>query len=131
MANNGGQEVALNPTVDFVAGTIAGMASLVVGFPFDTVKVRFQNPSVSGRYHSTLHAIFTIVREERFIGLFKGITSPLATVALMNGLVFASYRFFMKLQLPHADAVPTITQITLAGAGSGIVSSCVPTPLVS
>jgi hypothetical protein len=26
----------LDPTVDFVAGTVAGMAGLAVGFPFDT-----------------------------------------------------------------------------------------------
>ena len=43
----------------------------------------------------------------------------------MNGLVFASYRFLLKLQLPTAETVPTITQIALAGAGCGIVSSYV------
>jgi hypothetical protein len=76
------------------------MASLVVGFPFDTgmsifrslsdivytisflyfriqVKVRFQSPAIAKKYHSTFHAITTIIREERFIGLYKGITSPL------------------------------------------------------
>lgn len=41
----------------------------------------------------------------------------------MNGLVFASYRFFMKFQLDNPESVPTLTQIALAGAGSGIVSS--------
>ncbi|KJA22839.1 hypothetical protein HYPSUDRAFT_138765, partial [Hypholoma sublateritium FD-334 SS-4] len=120
--------VALNPTVDFIAGTVAGMASLVVGFPFDTVKVRFQSPAIAGKYHTTFGAIATIVREERVLGLYKGITSPLATVALMNGLVFASYHFLLKLQLPSADAVPTLAQIALAGAGCGIVSSIVTTP---
>jgi len=48
-----------------------------------------------------------------------------AMVAFMNGVVFASYRFFMKLQLPNAGAIPTLTQIALAGVGSGIVSSYV------
>ncbi|KAF9454417.1 carnitine/acyl carnitine carrier [Macrolepiota fuliginosa MF-IS2] len=127
-ANSRG-EVELDPRLDFFAGTIAGMTSLVVGFPFDTVKVRFQNPEVSGRYSSTFNTITTIIREERFIGLFKGITSPLVSVALMNGLVFASYRFFMKLQLDNPGSIPTLTQITLAGAGSGIVSSIITTPI--
>jgi hypothetical protein len=48
-----------------------------------------------------------------------------ATVALMNGLVFASYRFFIKVQLDSPTSIPTIAQIALAGAGSGIVSSYV------
>jgi solute carrier family 25 carnitine/acylcarnitine transporter 20/29 len=49
------------------------------------------------------------------------------TVALMNGLVFASYNFFLRLQCPGiADA--SLAQITLAGVGSGIVSAVVTTP---
>ncbi|KAJ2916248.1 hypothetical protein MD484_g4169, partial [Candolleomyces efflorescens] len=126
--SNGGDKVQLDPTLDFVAGTVAGMAGLVVGFPFDTVKVRFQSPAIASKYSSTWNAISTIIREERFFGLFKGITSPLAATALMNGLIFASYRFLMKLQLEHADAVPTLGQIAIAGAGSGIISSIITTP---
>jgi solute carrier family 25 carnitine/acylcarnitine transporter 20/29 len=45
------------------------------------------------------------------------------SVALMNGAVFASYRFFMKLQLKTPESVPNLGQIALAGAGSGIASS--------
>ncbi|EPQ56195.1 mitochondrial carrier [Gloeophyllum trabeum ATCC 11539] len=104
------------------------MAALCVGYPFDTVKVRFQNPEIAHRYRSTFNAITTIVREERVLGLYKGITSPLASCAFMNGLVFSSYRFFMKVQLADANAVPSLTQITLAGIGSGIVSSIITTP---
>ncbi|KZT20993.1 mitochondrial carrier [Neolentinus lepideus HHB14362 ss-1] len=126
--NNSPPAVELDPTVDFIAGTISGMAALCVGYPFDTVKVRFQNPEIAQKYRSTFNAITTIVREERAPGLYKGITSPLASCAFMNGLVFSSYRFFMKLQLANADAVPTLTQITLAGIGSGIVSSIITTP---
>ena len=47
-------------------------------------------------------------------------------VAFVNGIVFSSYRFFLKLQLPNAGAIPTLTQIAWAGVGSGIVSSYVP-----
>ncbi|KII86045.1 hypothetical protein PLICRDRAFT_178337 [Plicaturopsis crispa FD-325 SS-3] len=129
-SDEGNQQVSstLDPTVDFIAGTVAGMAGLVVGFPFDTVKVRFQSPQVSQKYRSTAQALATIVREERFLGLYKGITSPLATCALMNGLVFSSYRFLMKLQLDDPDSTPSLSQIALAGAGSGIISSIITTP---
>ncbi|THU85795.1 hypothetical protein K435DRAFT_379046 [Dendrothele bispora CBS 962.96] len=44
------------------------------------VKVRFQNPQFQDKYRSTFHALTTIVREERFIGLFRGITSPLVCI---------------------------------------------------
>ncbi|KAJ7746742.1 carnitine/acyl carnitine carrier [Mycena maculata] len=120
----------LNPTVDFLAGTLAGIAGLVGGFPFDTVKVRLQMPELAERYRgSTARAIVTIVQEERVLGLYKGISSPLLTVALMNGLVFASYSSFLRLQLQGADtASSSLTQITLAGIGSGVVSAVVTTP---
>ncbi|KAF8888067.1 mitochondrial carrier domain-containing protein [Infundibulicybe gibba] len=131
MNNSSGQNVQpgnLDPTLDFIAGTIAGIAGLVAGFPFDTVKVRFQSPGISGRYHSTTHAIITIVREEKFVGLYKGIMSLLATAALLSGLIFASYRFFMKIQLDSLDSIPSLYQVALAGVGSGIVSSIITAP---
>ena len=71
------------------------MAAVVVGYPFDTgafvcsaradcfglisdaVKVRFQNPQTASRYRSATHAFFTIVREERVRGLYRGIAAPL------------------------------------------------------
>jgi solute carrier family 25 (mitochondrial carnitine/acylcarnitine transporter), member 20/29 len=41
------------------------------------VKVRFQTPDLRQKYSSTFHALSTIVKEEKFVGLYKGITSPL------------------------------------------------------
>ncbi|KAF9224115.1 mitochondrial carrier [Gyrodon lividus] len=120
--------VDLDPTVDFAAGTAAGVVGLLVAHPFDTVKVRFQNPAIYSKYRSTFNAFTTIVREERFMGLYKGVVSPLATCAFMNGLVFASYKFFMRAQLDDPASVPTLTQVLLAGTGCGIVTSLVSTP---
>ncbi|KAK7031463.1 mitochondrial carrier domain-containing protein [Favolaschia claudopus] len=118
----------LNPAVDFFAGTLAGLGGLVAGFPFDTVKVRLQTPELAGHYRGSLpRTIATIVREERIFGLYKGITSPLLTFALMNGLVFASYKFFLRLQCP-LEGNASLTQITLAGMGSGFVSAVITTP---
>ncbi|KIM90259.1 hypothetical protein PILCRDRAFT_811976 [Piloderma croceum F 1598] len=91
------------------------------------VKVRFQTPDLRQKYSSTFHALSTIVKEEKFVGLYKGITSPLASCALLNGLIFASYHFFLRIQLDNAD-IPTLTQVTLAGVATGIVTSFITTP---
>lgn len=93
------------------------------------MKVRLQTPALAARYRgSTARAIATIVREERVLGLYKGLASPLLAVALMNGLVFASYAFFLRLQHPAAAGEASLPQIALAGVGSGVVSALVTTP---
>ncbi|KAB5592549.1 Mitochondrial carnitine/acylcarnitine carrier protein CACL [Ceratobasidium theobromae] len=104
------------------------MVGLAVGFPFDTVKVRLQHPETMNRYRNSTTALMKIVKEERVAGLFKGISSPMAGCAFLNGLVFAGSGFFLRAQLSDPDAVPTLTQITLAGAGTGILGSLIATP---
>ncbi len=98
---------------------------------------------MTGKYRSTMHALGTIVKEERFIGLYKGITSPLVcrpchTNMTLDALIPVSghrcpneWPSVRLIQVFHEDpireqsSIPTLTQIALAGAGSGIVSSYV------
>lgn len=119
------EKVELDPRIDLFAGSVAGIAALTVGFPFDTVKVRLQHPEVASRYRSVWHAFTTIIREERVRGLFRGISSPLFFTAPLNGVVFASYKFLLNIQLDGPKVQPTITQVTLAGVGCGILASYV------
>lgn len=55
---------AASPGVDFAAGVVAGAAGLIVGQPFDVVKVRYQSPQFNGKYGNTFGAIGAIMREE-------------------------------------------------------------------
>ncbi|OCH86542.1 carnitine/acyl carnitine carrier [Obba rivulosa] len=119
----------IDPALDFFAGTVAGIAALAVGFPFDTVKVRLQNPDIAAKYRSTFHTLFTIVREEGVRGLYRGIAAPLLSSAPLNGLIFTSYKYLMNSQLHREGDIPTLTQITLAGAGSGVIASTITTPI--
>ena len=108
------------------------------------VKVRYQAAAASRSYRSTFHALLTILREERLGGLYRGVFAPIVSpvfgyvhslcsilsqlgAAPLNGLVFSSYGLFTKLQLENPQATPTLTQITLAGAGTGVVCSYVAT----
>ncbi|KAI5451552.1 hypothetical protein NCC49_001537 [Naganishia albida] len=127
----------LDPKVDFLAGTVAGVAGLIVGQPFDTIKVRFQSPQYANRYSSTFGALMAIARDERPRSLFRGVTSPMAGIAFVNGLIFSSYGFFLHLQTPEGDGngtgkngsnEPSLWQIGLAGAGSGVMASFITCP---
>ncbi|KAL7575827.1 hypothetical protein ACA910_003150 [Epithemia clementina (nom. ined.)] len=85
---------------DFVAGGIAGSASVIVGHPFDTMKVRVQASSGSGGVLSTL-AEFGGVSS-----LFRGIGGPLASAAVINAVIFSSYGSASKI---YDLYVPTTT----------------------
>ena len=63
---------------DLVAGGIAGSASIVVGHPFDTVKVRMQVAKPKG-------AVSLSTRD------FLGLAAPLYTAALVDAVIFAAY----------------------------------------
>ncbi|CDZ98022.1 Mitochondrial carrier protein [Phaffia rhodozyma] len=124
------------PVLDFFAGTAGGVAGVVVGHPFDTVKVRFQNPAFSGQYTSTFAALRLIAKKEKFRGLYRGVVSPIIGVAPVNGLIFASFKYTMSLIAPPLTEgqtrTPNLTSYLVAGCVSGIVASTInaPTELV-
>jgi solute carrier family 25 carnitine/acylcarnitine transporter 20/29 len=45
--------------------------------------------------------------------------------AFLNGIVFGTYGLLMRAQLNHSSDIPTLRQIALAGAGSGMFASYV------
>ncbi|KAL7550566.1 hypothetical protein ACHAWF_017272 [Thalassiosira exigua] len=74
---------------DLIAGGVAGSASVVVGHPFDTIKVRMQassGPSSAGGGSSSSGGALATTR-----GLFKGMLAPLSTAAIVNAIIFAGY----------------------------------------
>ena len=77
--NEGGGEVtALH---DLIAGGVAGSASVVVGHPFDTIKVRLQTSSAGSKGASG----------GGIKSLFSGMGAPLSTAAVVNAIIFGSY----------------------------------------
>lgn len=72
---------------DLIAGGIAGSASVVVGHPFDTIKVRLQTSSVA---NATMMSSFKSGGGS-VMSLFKGMAAPLSTAAMVNAIIFAAY----------------------------------------
>jgi solute carrier family 25 carnitine/acylcarnitine transporter 20/29 len=55
---------------NILAGWCGGCAGIVVGHPFDTVKVRLQTQSFGGpQYKGLLHCFSSIIKQESVIGL--------------------------------------------------------------
>ena len=62
-----------------VAGSIAGMAAKTILQPLDLIKVRLQVQDGTGKneYRGVVNAIQRVVKEEGFLGLYRGLTPNL------------------------------------------------------
>lgn len=69
----------------FVAGVFSGIAKLSVGHPFDTIKVRMQT-SQNAQFSGPLDCLMKTVRNEGFVGVYKGATPPLIGWMFMDSL---------------------------------------------
>ena len=87
--SDGGGGHQISAFHDLVAGGVAGSASVIVGHPFDTIKVRLQTSSATNPNSPSTAGGFK--------SLFKGMSPPLATAAMCNAIIFASYGYSTRL----------------------------------
>jgi solute carrier family 25 (mitochondrial carnitine/acylcarnitine transporter), member 20/29 len=122
--------------VDLFAGTLAGVAQLAVGHPFDTVKVKLQNmaaaqPGQAPLYASALDAARKTVAADGPLGLYAGVSAPLAFVAVFNAVLFAANATMRTLVArpgqSHVDDL-SMPQLAACGAGAGFAVAWVATP---
>lgn len=73
---------------DFAAGGVGGIFAVVVGHPFDLVKVRLQTAE-KGVYTGAMDVVRkTIAREGMVRGLYAGVSAPLVGVTPMFAVSF-------------------------------------------
>ncbi|XP_044929603.1 mitochondrial basic amino acids transporter isoform X1 [Mustela lutreola] len=111
--------------LDFLAGCAGGVAGVLVGHPFDTVKVRLQvqNPE-KPQYRGTLHCFQSIIKQESVLGLYKGLGSPLMGLTFINALVFG-----VQGNTLRALGQDTPLHQFLAGAAAGAIQCVICCPM--
>ncbi|XP_062325221.1 mitochondrial basic amino acids transporter isoform X1 [Osmerus eperlanus] len=111
--------------MDFAAGCIGGAAGVLVGHPFDTVKVRLQVQNVDKPlYRGTYHCFQSIIRQESMLGLYKGIGSPMMGLTFINAIVFGVQGNAMRKL-----AKDTPLNQFLAGASAGTIQCVICCPM--
>nr|XP_015825387.2 mitochondrial basic amino acids transporter isoform X1 [Nothobranchius furzeri] len=111
--------------LDFAAGCIGGAAGVLVGHPFDTVKVRLQVQNVDKPlYRGTFHCFQSIIRQESMLGLYKGIGSPMMGLTFINAIVFGVQGNAMR----HLGRDTPLNQF-LAGAAAGAIQCVICCPM--
>ncbi|KAL8663126.1 MAG: hypothetical protein Q9202_004163 [Teloschistes flavicans] len=122
----------------FAAGGVGGICAVVVGHPFDLVKVRLQTAE-KGVYTGAIDVVRrTVAREGLVRGLYAGVSAPLVGVTPMFAVSFWGFdvgkslvRTFSSPQntaTSARDAPFTIAQISLAGFFSAIPMTLITAP---
>ncbi|XVF52359.1 hypothetical protein PTKIN_Ptkin05aG0012600 [Pterospermum kingtungense] len=118
---------------DLTSGTIGGAAQLIVGHPFDTIKVKLQSqptplPGQPPKYAGAIDAVKQTISAEGSRGLYKGMGAPLATVAAFNAVLFTVRGQMEALLRSEPGAALTVSQQVVCGAGAGVAVSFLACP---
>lgn len=122
---------------DIIAGTVGGVGIVIVGHPFDTLKVRLQTQSQTNPTYSGLgDCVKKTYAAEGFPGFYKGVASPLVGQMFFNAIQFMAYGNAKKLISANSyssssdpNAPLTIPQCFAAGALTGSAVAFVEGPI--
>ncbi|CAG8502026.1 924_t:CDS:2 [Paraglomus occultum] len=112
------------------AGTIAGLAQVCVGHPFDTIKVRLQTQPNPPLYNNATDCLKKTIAKEGIRGLYKGVTSPLMGIGFCNAILFTiNGRIRNAIQGPDKERQLTLSEIATSGALTGAFMGFVNCPV--
>ncbi|KAI9882365.1 MAG: hypothetical protein M1823_005888 [Watsoniomyces obsoletus] len=115
----------------FIAGGVGGVCAVVVGHPFDLIKVRMQTAE-KGAYTGAIDVLRkTVAREGLGRGLYAGVTAPLAGVTPMFAVSFWGYdlgKGIVQRVSKVENGQYSIGQVSAAGFFSAIPMTVITAP---
>jgi len=112
-----------------IPGTLSGIAEDTSAYPFDLVKTKMQMSFGKGRESSATNVLQDTIQQHGFRGLFRGLSFPLVTGGLINGVLFGTYgsvgELLDKQGINHLD----LHKVLFAGSIGGVAQSFVTCPV--
>lgn len=114
---------------DLFAGTVGGIAQVLVGQPFDTVKVRLQS-SAEGTYSGVGDVIKKLIANEGIGGFYKGTLTPLVGVGACVSVQFSVNEFMKRYYDKQLNGkTPSTLQFFNCGAVAGFANGFLASPI--
>lgn len=116
-----------NVAKDLLSGTVAGIARVITGQPFDTVKVRLQS-APAGTYKGSTDLVRQIIRHEGASGFYKGSFLPIIGAGACMSVQFAvnegvKRMFAQKENSQGLHSALNYKQLYIAGLAAGFASA--------
>lgn len=114
---------------DIFAGTVGGVAQVLVGQPFDTTKVRIQSSATPGT--SPIEVIRSLLRNEGPLAFYKGTLLPLIGIGACVSIQF-SVNESMKRFFTYVNDGPNrmnSLQFLVAGGAGGFANGFLASPI--
>lgn len=123
----------VSPIKNFFAGGFGGICTVLVGHPFDTIKVRLQTmpkplPGQKPLYTGTWDCVTKTVKLEGAKGLYKGMGAPITGITPIFAISFLGFGIGKKLQQSHPNEKLTYIQLFNAGAFSAVGTTMIMAP---
>ncbi|CAK7240459.1 MAG: carrier protein ymc1 [Sporothrix thermara] len=133
MADDAIEGSGLQTAKDLFSGAVGGVAQVLIGQPFDIVKVRLQT---STAYPNALSAATAIWKSEGPLAFYKGTLTPLlgigACVSIQFGAFHQARRWFESRNLANSSSKTgelSYGQYYAAGAYAGLTNSVLSGPI--
>jgi hypothetical protein len=123
------QSAAIKSRNETLAGMAAGFTCKFVEYPLDTIKVQVQTQKAGSAHMSPLAMLMKTVRNEGFMGLYRGIPSPLLGSMVENSVLFSSYGLATRFLHPGDPETIPFSLKLVAGGFSGMCVATVLTPV--
>lgn len=132
-ASQKGNQASNSVVKNFLAGGFGGTCLVFAGHPLDTIKVRLQTqPYTADKeptlYKGTIDCITKTIKNEGFLGLYKGMLAPIIGVTPMYAICFFSFTMGKKLQNNDENHVHSLREIFLAGGLAGLSTTVILAP---
>ncbi|OJA20269.1 hypothetical protein AZE42_04304 [Rhizopogon vesiculosus] len=113
---------------NFAAGAIAGVSEILTFYPLDVVKTRMQLETGKAK-HGMVGTLSSIVKEEGFGRLYRGLVPPLLLEAPKRAVKFAANDFWGKTYMGVFGESKMTQQLSiLTGCSAGATESFVVVP---
>ncbi|KAJ3242488.1 carnitine transporter [Chytriomyces hyalinus] len=116
----------------FLGGGFGGIANVLAGQPFDTIKVRMQT-AAPGQYNGMVDCFKQTIAKDGLRALYRGVSAPLIGVTPMWALSFWSYDLGQRIvyaATPNRKSKEmSLLEFAFAGGFSGFVTTGVTTPM--